>query len=234
MPPDPLLGTWSDWRSTGSEDALGKLLVGLRPTLASETRKYLASGLPPVSIDIEAKRIAMMAMKSYDPKKGVLIKTYVSSRLPGLKRFVDSHQKVGRIPEHMTQSAATIKNAQESLISKYEREPSVQELAEEVGWPEGQVVRTLPFVRKDLPESGFDVSLPMFEAPWENKVMEQLHFFHKSLIGPEQVAIESFLGLHGKKATTDKEAARVSGLPLSKVRKLRSQVKQQIGKVKWA
>ncbi len=231
--PDPLIKVWKSWKKTGSEDQLEEIFKGLRPTIASHTRRYLASGLPPTAIDIEAKSIAVNALKSFDPNRGVLLKTYVSSVLPGLKRFVDSYQKVGRIPEYKSTAAGSLSKALGSLRSYLDREPSVQETAEWLGWPESQVVQTLPFVRRDLPSSGFEISVPLFDAPWQDKSLERFHLIYRSSNPQEQVAMESFLGLHGKDAISERKASQVSGLPLSKIKKLKNKIYQQMKGVKW-
>jgi DNA-directed RNA polymerase sigma subunit (sigma70/sigma32) len=230
---DPLLEHWSSWKKSGSEKDLGRIFTGLTPTLATHTRKFINSGLPPTSLDIEAKRITVDALNKYNPQKGVLIKTFVSSKLPGLKRFVDTYQKIGRIPEYQTQSAATMVKVTDSLTQSLDRPPSIQELSEELGWPEPQVLKTMQYVRRDLPESGFEMSMPIFETPWQDKALEKFHFIYKSSTPQEQVAMESFLGLHGKEAVSERRAAEISKLSLSNVRKLKKALQKQMSGIKW-
>lgn len=230
---DPLVDTWKSWRKTGSEKDLDTILQKLKPTLASHTRKYWGSNVSPIAIDIEARSLATNALGRYDPQKGVMIKTYVSSVLPGIKRFVDTYGKTARIPEHRVTSAGTISRALTSLRSSLDREPSVQEVSEYLGWPEVRVIDVMKYVRRDLPESGFDVAMSIMQDPWQNKSMERFHFLYRSLPGAQQVAAEHFLGLHGLDPKSEREASEISGLPISEIKGLKKKIYREMRGIRF-
>lgn len=230
---DPLIDTWKSWKKTNSEKDLNILLGGLKPTLAAHTRKYWGANIPPIAIEIEAKSLAVNALRKYDPKRKVLLKTYVSSVLPGIKRFVDTYGKTARIPEYRVTSAGTISKALVSLRSSLDREPSIQEISEYLGWPEPRVIDVMKYVRRDLPESGFDVAMSLMQDPWQNKSMERFHLLYRSFPGAQQVATEHFLGLHGLDPKSEKEAAKISGLPISEIKGLKKRIYREMRGVRF-
>lgn len=127
------LELWHEWKRTKSQATLQQLINQLNPLIQSEVNKWSTS-LPKAALDGKAKRLAVEALDSYNPNKGVALSTHVVSRLRKLSRTAYTYQNVARIPEHQQLKIHTYNVAQSNLEDKLGRTPTVDELQDELGW----------------------------------------------------------------------------------------------------
>lgn len=124
---------WRRWKLTQSPADLQALLVQMSPIINREVNRWAAS-LSRSLLEAEAKRLAVEAFKTYDPNQGTALSTYVASRLPKLSRIVYSNQNTARLSETKTLLFHTYNAAMNELKDIHGREPTQDELADQLGW----------------------------------------------------------------------------------------------------
>lgn len=141
------------WSQTQSKTDLGNLVHHLTPLIYTEVSR--ASGtLPTAALAGEAKIWAAKAIKSFDPSKGFALSTHVASYIRKVRRMNYKYQNVVRPPENMRTEFRHYSKAVTNLSDELNREPTEDEIARNLGWTKGKVVKFRDRTFKDLIESG--------------------------------------------------------------------------------
>ena len=143
------LELWKKYKA-GNKQALIQLLDSLAPLIHGQVGKYAGVGLPRVSIEMEAKRLTIQALDSYDPKFGTQLNTHVTNYLKKIQRYVITYQNVAHIPEPRAIALGRYQTIYENLESEKGREPTVTELADAMHWSPLEIERLQVEQRKDL------------------------------------------------------------------------------------
>jgi len=136
------------------------VLDALDPLIQKEVNRW-SGAISRGIVETQAKRLAAEAVESYDPRRGASLATHVSHRLMKLSRLLYTHQNVARVPEYQTMQFHTFTGAQAELEDKHGRPPTVDEMADRLGWSKARVSRLQRSMRNEFVESGDP--LPMFD-----------------------------------------------------------------------
>jgi RNA polymerase primary sigma factor len=99
-------------------------------------REYDGMGLPLLDLINEGNIGLMKAVEKFDPAKGAKFSTYSSWWIKqAVRRALANQSKTIRLPSHVIEKLGKIQRASVQLHSILGREPTSEELAEEVGYP---------------------------------------------------------------------------------------------------
>lgn len=147
------LELYNVWKQTGDKKALGELMHNLNPLIYTEVKR--ASGtLPATALSAEAKKWTIKAIQSFDPTKGVALSTHIMNYLPKIRRMNYKFQNSARLPENLQLQYHTWNKVSTGLQEKLDRDPTDEELAEELGWKKKAVIKYKNSLYSDLVESG--------------------------------------------------------------------------------
>ncbi len=94
---------------------------------------YARYGLPLLDLISEGNIGLMKAVERFDPKKGGKLSTYAAWWIKqGIKRALANQSKTIRLPAHLVDKIARMRRAEHSLTEKLGREPTNEELAQEL------------------------------------------------------------------------------------------------------
>jgi RNA polymerase primary sigma factor len=95
---------------------------------------YANLGLPLLDLISEGNIGLMKAVERFDPSKGGKLSTYAAWWIKqAIKRALANQSKTIRVPVHQVEKIAKIRRLTEQLTAELGREPSDEELADEVG-----------------------------------------------------------------------------------------------------
>lgn len=185
------LALWKQWKATNDRMALQKLLQRLEPLIQGEVNKW-GSAVPRVALEAKARLLAVEALETYDENKGAAIGTHVASRLRKLSRSVYPYQNIARVPENQQLYYHTYNVASNQLQDSLGRDPTVDELSDELGWAPKRVTHFQnAFGRRELVESE--------GAFWEGEKDESLvDFYYHGLAPRDKQIFEDIVGYNGK------------------------------------
>lgn len=147
------LELWGEWKKTKSPVTLELLLNHLAPLINREVGKWGAT-VPRVALESKARVLTIRALEEYDPHRGAAIGTHVTNRLRKLSRFVYPYQNVARLPENKQLLFNTFQVAQNKLYDEHGRDPTVEEISDELSWTKKKVMDFQgAFGRRELVES---------------------------------------------------------------------------------
>ena len=119
----------------GDKDARQKLVEHNLRLVVSVARKYIGNSNMTFMDLVQEGNIGLMkAADKFDPSKGYKFSTYATWWIrQTIGRAVQEQSRTIRIPVHMVETAAKMNKVIRKLTQELEREPSVEEIAAEMG-----------------------------------------------------------------------------------------------------
>lgn len=223
---------WEAWK-TGDNKALPRLITSMDPLIQQQVSKYSASGLPRIALETQARKLAYDSFHTYDPSKAGL-NTHVVNNMRHMQRFVIEYQNVGKIPEHRGILITKFNNTNRMLENRLNREPSLAELSDELGWSLAETERMQLELRKDLTitqESGEDDSSSSFfdtKLYETDRLKDYISFVYHSASMEDKKIIEYSFGMGGSLPMQVKDIARKLRKSESYIRKRRASIADRI------
>ncbi len=218
---------WTAWKEGGENPKdLSPLLKSFRPMIRSKVNVYKGKVkmIPDSAIEAEFQLQFVNALRSYDPSKGSL-GTYVYRYLDKSKRYIAENQNIARIPENRIYKLKLYTSRREELTEDLGKIPTVEEMAENLGWPLAEAKRMDSELRNDLTTQGFEED-PYALTP--SKSEEVLRLAKYELTGNERAVYEHLTGFGRTKLTSTNEIAKALDMPDYQVSRLKNAIKKKL------
>ena len=217
---------WHDWKNSGFKPVhLDPLLRSINPLIENSARKYKGKvEIPNAAIDFEHKRLAVEALKKFDPSKGAALGTWVSNYLKKAQRFVQTHQNFTRITEPIAAKIGKFNSAKAELTERLGFEPDAQTLSEETGFSLKEIKRLTRDQRKGLISTGITGTEVNPYASLSSREQEVIQLIYHQLTPHERVVHEYTFGLYGQPVLKPGQIAKKLKMDSSKVAKLRTSI----------
>lgn len=126
----------------GDDDAREHMIKANLRLVVKIARDYEGLGLPLLDLINEGNIGLMRAVERFDPAKGAKFSTYSSWWIKqSMRRAIANQSKTIRLPSHVVDKLSVMRRASLKLQETLGREPTNEELAEEVGMPARKVAR---------------------------------------------------------------------------------------------
>src|SRR6202790_1213028 len=103
---------------------------------------YSSYGLPLLDLISEGNIGLMKAVERFDPKKGGKLSTYAAWWIKqSIKRALANQSKTIRLPVHLVDKIARMRRVGMQLAEKFGREPTDEELGEELNMAPGKIAQ---------------------------------------------------------------------------------------------
>ena len=195
---------WEAYKKNKSPQTRQALMQRFAGVINSQVNTWVG----PVSRDVlmdKAKLLAVQAFDTYNPKAGASLATYLTNQLMPLSRVVYTYQNTARMPENITQKLNTYNTAVNSLTLTYGREPTTDELHNELGWSAPEITRIRDYNHKDLVESGPAVAGDFFDQKHDSEDDFVLGGIYMELSPDEKKLFECITGYNGARKLSNPE-----------------------------
>ena len=208
MPPalTPEMDAWTQWSQEQTPETAAGVLDALEPTITKATKAY-AGQVNPLVLG-SARRMALSALGTYDPRKGSLT-THVYGSLQGLRRTTGQLTSAIKIPERVTLDHLAINRVHNELFDKLGRPPTDDELADHTGISQKRINHVRGFSPAmtegyfaTLGEGGHTPAVVgRHTDTWAQLIRDELSPI-------DQHVLDWTLGLNGKPQLSNQEIAR--------------------------
>jgi DNA-directed RNA polymerase specialized sigma subunit len=213
---------YEQWKKTGSKEALGLLINQLSGPIYSEVQRQ-AGTLPNTALSAEAKKWAIRAIKTYDPTRGASISTHVMGYLPKVRRMNYKFQNAARLPENMQLKYKLWDRAVQNLADKLNRDPTDEEIATELGWSKGLVVKFRNSLYEDLIESST-------ARPYETSAFNENKILLDHIMS--ELSVEEKTIWENSKQMSSEDLAQKLGININRLNYLKAKLKNKVQKIK--
>ena len=118
----------------GDDAAYRRMVEANLRLVVSVAKRFTGRGLSFLDLIQEGNLGLIKAVKKYDPEKGFKLSTYATWWIrQAISRSIADHSRTIRIPVHMVDVMNRVSRATHKLVQELGREPSAQELSEELG-----------------------------------------------------------------------------------------------------
>lgn len=201
-------------------------------------RDYSNFGLPLLDLISEGNIGLMKAVERFDPKKGGKLSTYAAWWIKqSIKRALANQSKTIRLPVHLVDKIAKLRRVSNQMTEVLGREPTDEELAEEVGMAAAKVasLKSAAFRPTSLDQPlgdddhsslgdiiGDDEAQDPFEQLRDKDLRNEVGDLLDVLDDRERKIINSRFGLDGHKTKTLEEVGVKFGVTRERIRQLQN------------
>lgn len=217
---------WQAWNQDRRPESLRPLLDAHTPLINHELARWSGSGLPPIVLKAEARRLARNAYETYDPSKGAEVSTHLVNHLRGLGTFVVQHRDPVRMPLDQARLADKVYRSKQELELQLGREATVQEIQQHAGVGTtslGNLSRQQARLYSQNEAAGFD------QPARQDLTNQELvtDFLYHDLTPRQQLVFDHFTGRNGREALGTQAIAERLNLTPGRVSAIRNQIRSK-------
>jgi RNA polymerase primary sigma factor len=222
----------------GDKEARSQMIRANLRLVVKIAHDYNNLGLPLLDLISEGNIGLMKAVERFDPAKGGKLSTYAAWWIKqSIKRALANQSKTIRLPVHLVDKISKMRRVALQMSEELGREPTDEELAEEVGMASAKVsqLKTVsirpasldaPISDDDTTEFGEIVgdeeALTPFEHLRDQNLRDEVSDLIAVLDEREKKIIFSRFGLDGGKPKTLEEVGKKFGVTRERIRQLQN------------
>jgi DNA-directed RNA polymerase specialized sigma subunit len=198
-----------NWQKTRDPEEFTKLFIRYQPVVGSVVNKFRTTGLPVPTLRAQANTQLIKAFETYSGNKETQPITHIYNSLLKVQRTANESLMSGHIPEARNMKRATFNIVKENLTDTLGREPSVDELSDELKFDKRETIRMLEETSKgevNASRAPFDFFGSSTKSAHPDKIL--IEYMHSDLPEIQKIILEHSVPYFGKEQLNNKEIAQ--------------------------
>ncbi|RUM29596.1 MAG: hypothetical protein DSY42_06175 [Aquifex sp.] len=221
-----LMDIYLAWQAHKKPEHFEKLYKAFEPTIQHMISKWNAN-LDPRTMKSLAKVQFLKALETYDPDKGTALGTHVYNYLQKLSRYSMSYGETVRMPENLRLKVGSLLDAINKLREKLGRDPTIDELADELAWPKREIERIFKYMYEEKAEGSLEMPAAADIYTPKEAAIESIY---RKLSAEEKLVFEHLTGYGGKPILKAKDIAKKLGVSPAQVSNIRKRIIEKFEK----
>lgn len=143
---------YDKWVQNQTPENMAGVLAAFAPTINSEIQRFEG---PKDLLRSRGKILTMKAIRTYNPMSGANLNSWVVTNLNQLSRYGQSMRDV-KVPELALRQAAEVNRVSQEMRYELGRDPTDEELADEIGISVKKIKRVRSQAKASMPSSAFE------------------------------------------------------------------------------
>lgn len=215
---------YSRWKVAPSPHSMSDVLKGVEPVIKSQISRF--PGTNETLLRSEARRLAVQAVKTYDPAHGSSLQTHVFNHLRPLARFTQKTSRAVTVPRDAREGIANLMRAKQDFMEEHGREPSDAELQDLTGLSGDKFSRLSGMAFYEMPEGKQET--PVAVTPEDSRIGMWTDFVYHDLPNRDRLIMDYRLGRNGRPVTDVNKIAAILKVDPSYVHKRVKSIASQI------
>jgi len=228
----------------GDKKAREQMITANLRLVVKIARDYEGLGLPLLDLINEGNIGLMKGVQRFEPGKGAKLSSYASWWIKqAIRRALSNQSKTIRLPVHVVDKMAHIRKAEAKLRETFDREPTDEEVADDIGLDAGRVRRYRDASRAPVSLDspiGHEDSTPISEvvadsnaaAPFDRIIGDNDNALVQEVLATldarESRILAMRFGLDDRKPKTLEEVAEHFGVTRERIRQIQEQALQKM------
>ncbi len=215
---------WRVWKKDPTNTNLKPLLKSLSPVLEFHVNK-MHGNLPKSAIRAQMTKLTINSLDKYDPTKSQLNTFIYNNAGQKLHRYVYTYQNLGSIPEPRIIQIGTYKRVRSNLEEELGRDPTYEEVADEMHVSPKQLKLLDREMRSDLIQ---DINFINVADMTTSEIDDSIVMLHAELFGIDRQVLEYLYGVDGKEVLTNTQIAQKLNISQSMVTQIKSKLAKRL------
>lgn len=213
------------WMKQPTPETASAMLKSINPMIDKAVGAHVKTVDP--GVRSRARRIALDSMRTWDPKKSQL-QTYLTTQMQALKRYQAQRSPGISIPERISLDKRHLDEAEDELIGKLGRAPTLAELADHTHISPKRIA----YVRgaqRPVSEGQMLLATENSLSPAVDQESDSwMELIYQDLDPTNQLIFDWTFGTHGKEPISNQEIARLLRVSPAAVSKRKLFIQKQL------
>lgn len=223
---DKDLELWKTWNQSKDPKDLSSLYKNIN-SLIHHNINPLKGSVSDRVLESEAKLQALNAFNTFDPSKDIQLSTHVTNHLKKVNRIAYNNMELLSVPEQRRIKFKNYEAVHSNLEEDLGRPPSMNEIADALGWSLSEVARHKSENWKELTASNPNVSDVGFHDDANNTLTS---YVYNDLTPEHQTIFEMTTGYGGQKELSNEQIMKKMKLSQGQLSYAKTKIKNNFKK----